>query len=103
MQPAGDLWRIAQLEDEFLRDPAVSRDVALRDALRRHKAKIDRLYYYRAFTDAVKQGRFGEAGRLLFQSPSSSSYIALETMRQTPVILRKTLRGGYFPGAGRVA
>ena len=103
VQASGDLRRIAQLEEDFMRDPAVSQDAALRDALRRHKAKIDRLYYYRAFTDAIKQGRFGEAGRLLFQSPSSSSYIARETMRQAPVILRKTLRGGYFPSAGRVA
>ena len=103
VQTSGDLRRIAQLEEDFLTDPAVSRDAALRRALRQHKAKIDRLYYYRAFTDAVKQGRFGEAGRLLVQSPLSSSYILLETMRQTPVILRKTLRGGYLPRASRVA
>ena len=103
VQSSADLRRIAQLEEDFLRDPAVLRDAALRDALRQHKAKIDRSYYYRAFTDAVKRGRLGEAGRLLVQSPLSSSYIVLETMRQTPIILRKTLRGGYFPGNGRVA
>lgn len=103
VQTSGDLRRIAQLEEAFLSDPAVSQDLALCAALRQHKAKIDRLYYYRAFTDAIKRGRFGEAGRLLVQSPVSSSYIALETMRQTPAILRKTLRGGYLPGAGRVA
>ena len=103
VQSSGDLQRIAQLEEDFLRDPAVSRDTALCKALRRHKGKIDRLYYYRAFTDAIKQGQFGEAGRLLFQSPLSSSYILLEAMRQTPIILRKMLRGGYFPGASRVA
>jgi glycosyltransferase involved in cell wall biosynthesis len=103
VQTSGDLWRIAQLEEAFLRDPAVLQDPALCDALRQHKAKIDRSYYYRAFTDAIKTGRFGEAGRLLIQSPSSSGYIALETVRQMPIILRKTLRGGYFPGAGRTA
>ena len=103
VQSSGDLRRIAQLEEDFLRDPAVSRDAALRKALRQHKAKINRLYYYRAFTDAIKQKQFGEAGRLLVQSPLSSSYILLETMRQTPIILRKTLRGGYLPGASRVA
>lgn len=103
VQSSGDLRRIAQLEEDFLRDPVVSRDAALRKALRQHKAKIDRLYYYRAFTDAIKQGRLGEAGRLLVQSPLSSMYILLETMRQTPNILRKTLRGGYFPSASRLA
>lgn len=103
VQSSDDLLRIAQLEEDFLRDPAILRDPALRDALRQHKAKIERSYYYRAFTDALKLGRFGEAGRLLVQSPLSSSYIALETMRQTPAILRKTLRGGYFPRTGRVA
>ena len=103
VQTSGDLWRIAQLEADFLRDPAASRDPALRKALRRHKAKIDRLYYYRAFTDAVKSGQFREAGRLLVQSPSSPSYIIRETMRQAPIILRKTVRGGYLPGARRAA
>ncbi len=103
VQSSGDLWRIAQLEGDFLRDPAILRDAALCDALRQHKAKIDRSYYYRAFTDAVKRGRLGEAGRLLVQSPLSSVYIVLETTRQAPIILRKTLRGGYFPGNGRVA
>ncbi len=103
VQSSGDLRRIAQLEEDFLGDPTVSRNAALREALRRHKAKIDRLYYYRAFTDAVKQRQLGKAGRLLVQSPASSSYIFLETLRQTPIILRKTLRGGYFPGISRPA
>ena len=103
VQTSSDLRRIAQLEEDFLRDPAVSRNAALRKALRQHKAKIDRLYYYRAFTDAIKQKQLGEAGRLLVQSPLSSRYILLETMRQTPIILRKTLRGGYFPSASRTA
>ena len=103
VQSSGDLRRIAQLEDDFLKDPAVSRNAALRKVLRRHKAKIDRLYYYRAFTDAIKQREVGEAGRLLVQSPLSSSYILRETMRQMPIILRKTLRGGYFPGTSRTA
>ena len=103
VQRSEDLRRIAQLEEDFLNDPGVLRDAALRDALRRHKAKIDQLYYYRAFTDAVKRGRIGEAGRLLIQSPVSSRYIARETVRQAPMILRKTLRGGYFPGASHVA
>ena len=103
VQSSGDLLRIAQLEEAFLRDPAVLQDVAFCGALRQHKAKIERLYYYRAFTDALKERRFGAAGRLLVQSPLSSRYIALEAMRQAPIILRKTLRGGYLPRAGPVA
>lgn len=103
VQSSGDLLRIAQLEEAFLQDAAVMQDAILCRALRQHKAKLERLYYYRAFTDAVKEGRLGEAGRLLFQSPQSSGYIALETMRQTPIILRKTLRGGYFVRPSRTA
>lgn len=103
VQSSGDLLRISQLEEMFLRDPAVLRDTLFCDALRQHKAKIDRAYYYRAFTDAVKTGRFSLAGGLFIQSPLSCSSIALETLRQMPIILRKTLRGGYFPRADRVA
>lgn len=102
VQRSGDLLRIARLEEALLRDPTVLRDAAFCSALRQHKAKIERLYYYRAFTDALKECRFREAGRLLVHSPLSSSYIALETMRQTPIILRKTLRGGYFGRTGGI-
>jgi len=101
VQSSGDLLRIAQLEAGYLRDPAVIRDTELWSALRRHKAKIDRAYYYRAFTDAIKLRQFGQAGRLLTDSRWSSCYIAQETLRQAPIILRKTLRGGYFHRAGR--
>ena len=101
VQSSGDLLRIAQLEAGYLRDPAVMQDTALWSALRRHKAKIDRAYYYRAFTDAIKLRRFGRAARLLTDSRWSSCYIAQETLRQMPNIVRKTLRGGYFPGGHR--
>lgn len=101
VQSSGDLLRIAQLEAGYLRDPAVMRDTALWSALRQHKAKIDRAYYYRAFTDAIKLRQFGQVARLLTASRWSSCYIAQETLRQTPIIARKLLRGGYLPKAGR--
>ena len=44
-----------RLEEQLLRDePLVASDASLVRALRSHKAVIDRFYYYRAFTDAVK-------------------------------------------------
>lgn len=103
VQSSEDLLRIAELEAAFLQDPAVLRDAALCSALRRHKAKIDRAYYYRAFTDAVKGRRFLQAGQLLVHSRRSSRYIALETLRQAPLIIRKTLRGGYFSRDSSIA
>ena len=102
-QTSADLLRIAQVEAALLRDPAVARDAALWSALRRHKAKIDRAYYYRAFTDAVKQRRLRQAARLLTASRWSSCYIAQETIHQAPTILRKMARGGYFLRTSRTA
>ena len=96
VQSSSDLLRISQLEATLLRDPKVIEDPAFYDALRQHKMKIDRSYYYRAFTDSIKQKRLEEAARLLTKSRWSSYYIAQETLRQTPVILRKLVRGGYL-------
>ncbi len=96
VQSSSDLLRISQLEAALLRDPKVMRDPAFHDALRLHKVKMDRAYYYRAFTDSIKQKRLQEAARLLTKSRWSSYYIAQETCRQTPVILRKLARGGYL-------
>lgn len=103
VQSSGDLLRIAQLEAAYLRDPAVMRDLALCRALRRHKAKIDRAYYYRAFTDAIKLRQFNQAARLLTDTRWSSCYVAQEMLRQAPIIARKALRGGYYPKADRTA
>jgi hypothetical protein len=93
---AGDLWRISALQESLLRsDPMVAADVKLAAALRRHKAKSDRWYYYRAFTDAVKAGASDQARQLLFESTRSFYYIFVESMTQAPKITRKALRGGY--------
>jgi hypothetical protein len=60
----------------------------------RHSAKIDRGYYYRAFTDALKGKRFETAARLLFENSRSFNHVVRESFRQTPAVLSKALRGG---------
>ena len=103
VQSAADLHRIRVMEDRLLReDPLVASDPALANALRRHKQKIDRFYYYRAFTDAVKQGAHRRALRLLLQNASTFRHIVLESMTQAPRLTRKVLRGGgAFSSAAR--
>ena len=94
-QTSGDLMRIRTMEQDLLGDPAVATQPELVKALRRHKAVIDRCYYYRAFTDAIKARRLRLAAKLFFESRVSGRLIALESARQVPLILRKALRGGY--------
>lgn len=103
VQSASDLLRISQFEAALLRDPSIAYDTAFLSAVRQHKAKIDRSYYYRAFTDSIKQRRLSDAAKLLTDSSRSSRYIAQETVRQAPVIMRKFLRGGYFVRTRHVA
>ncbi|MGI4800437.1 MAG: glycosyltransferase family 2 protein [Janthinobacterium lividum] len=95
-QTSGDLQRIREMEAGLLRDPAVIADPALSRAIRRHKTIIDRCYYYRAFTDAVKARQIKRATELLFEKPYSTYLIVREGARQMPVVLRKAMRGGYF-------
>lgn len=95
VQTAADLDRIRRFERSLLGSPEVRADRRLARALRRHKAVIDRCYYYRAFTDAVKQGEAVAALRLLFESPASFLHITNESLAQAPVICRKAVRGGY--------
>jgi glycosyltransferase involved in cell wall biosynthesis len=94
-QTAADLARIRAMESGLLEQPEVKRDRSLQRAIARHKSVIDRCYYYRGFTDAVKGGAFGEAARLLFESPAGFRHIATESLVQTPTVLAKALRGGY--------
>ena len=96
VQTSADLLRIRQKEEKLLReDPIVAADRDLARALRRHKAVIDRCYYYRAFTDAVKARALGRAIHLLFETPSGFRHIALESCAHAPVITAKALRGAY--------
>jgi hypothetical protein len=98
VQTSGDLDRIRTAERALLADPRIIQDVALTRALRRHKRVIDRCYYYRAFTDAVKARQIVRAGRLLFEGPHSLGHITAEGMAQAPTIIAKALRGGYTRG-----
>jgi succinoglycan biosynthesis protein ExoO/succinoglycan biosynthesis protein ExoU len=99
VQSAADLLRIRSIEERLLRDePLVASDVNLMRALRSHKALIDRFYYYRAFTDAVKARAGSRALQLLFESASGCRHILLEGMLRMPTITMKALRGGYCGG-----
>lgn len=95
VQTADDLDRIRRMETALLAEPHIAGDIELTRALRRHKRVIDRCYYYRAFTDAVKARHVVRAGRLLFEGPHSVGHIAAESMAQAPTIIAKALRGGY--------
>ena len=95
-QSSHDLLRIRQMESELLADPKVTQDPALVKAIHRHKRVLDRCYYYRAFTDAVKSHDLRCAAGLLIDSRKSAQLIAQEMTRQMPTILGKALRGGYL-------
>lgn len=94
-QSSGDLRRISQIESMLLADPDVRADLELFAALTQHKAKIDRGYYYRAFTDAIKVCEPRTAAALLFHSPQSLLAVSREMLVQVPVILRKLISGSY--------
>lgn len=95
VQTPADLNRIRSLDRALLADPRIAKDRRLHAALRRHAQKIDRCYYYRKFTDAVKQRRFPDAARVLLEDPSSIRHVAAESVVQAPTIATKALRGGY--------
>lgn len=94
-QSSDDLRRISEIESLLLVDPDICADLELVAALQQHKAKIDRGYYYRAFTDAVKARQPRTASALLLHSPQSMLAIGREILVQVPVIARKALAGGY--------
>jgi glycosyltransferase involved in cell wall biosynthesis len=92
VQTAPDLLRIRSFEQQLLRNhPAVRSDRELRRALHRHKAKIDRFYFYRAFTDAVKAGHPVRASKVLLSDINSIRHIFLESLTQAPRLTRKVL------------
>lgn len=95
-QSSNDLLRLRQMESELLADPRVNVDPLLVQAITRHKSVLDRCYYYRAFTDAVKGGHLRRAAGLLTDSRKSAQLIFQESTRQLPTILGKALRGGYI-------
>lgn len=104
VQSAADLQRIRSVEERLLHDdPQVAADPQLAEALRRHKSKIDRFYYYRAFADAVRTRAVREALAVLLQDTHSFRHITLESLQRAPRIILKALRGGYFRGGWRHA
>ncbi len=99
VQTSADLNRLRTTQLEFLNDPKVNEDHRLRRALRRHLDIIERNFYYRSFTDAVKARDFSTARALFLQSPRSAALIVQQSLGQGPTIFFKLLRGGY----GRLA
>jgi len=95
IQSAADLHRIRIAERRLLDDPATEADPVFHRLLRRHLGGIDRRYYYRAFTDAVKDRAYARAAGLLFENRNSFGHVAREGAVQAPTVLRKALRGGY--------
>lgn len=95
VQSAADLSRIRLAEQRLLDEAQIWIDPPLKRALHRHKAGIERRYYYRAFTDALKARAFSSAAALLFDSTASLRHIILESWTQAPTILGKAARGGY--------
>ena len=95
-QSSHDLMRVRQMESDLLADPKVVQDPLLVKAIHRHKTVVDRCYYYRAFTDAIKDRDLRCAAGLLVDSRKSAQLIAKEMTRQMPTILGKALRGGYL-------
>ena len=95
-QSSHDLMRIRKMESDLLADPKVAQDPILVKAIHRHKTVVDRCYYYRAFTDAIKDRDLRCAAGLLIDSRRSAQLIAQEMTRQMPTILGKALRGGYL-------
>jgi glycosyltransferase involved in cell wall biosynthesis len=96
VQSAADLQRIRSVESALLcNDALLASDPDLASALRRHKAVIDRFYYYRAFVDALRARAASRVLRVLFESPLSLPYIVQESLLRAPKITMKALRGGY--------
>ncbi len=96
IQSAGDLSRIGAMEEALLRDnPHVAADPALVSALRRHHRKVQYLFHYRAFADAMKARAFDRALGLLFHSTGGFRNIVAESLIQVPRIAAKALSGGY--------
>ena len=95
VQSSADLDRLRTVQRAMLRDIRRTDDPELHGAVRRHLRGIDRNYYYRATTDALKPRRLGEAPRILGPSPGAAALVAREALRQTPAILHKFRRGGY--------
>ena len=95
VQTSHDLDILRSTQRTLLLEARMNRDAELTSQIRRHLRVIDRSFYYRAFTDALKRRQAASALRVLFSAPESSLLIAAEAGRQLPTIVRKLKRGGY--------
>lgn len=94
-QSLDDLVRVAESDHAFLTDPVAADDAVLRRALRRHRAKVDRIRGYELFSSAVKDERWGDAWRMLTGSMRMAGLITQEALRRAPRVARKVALGGY--------
>ncbi len=101
VQRPDDLLRILTIEQQLLDRLDTREDSALREALRRHMAVIDRCFHYRCFTDAVKAGDLAAASDVLFGSVASFRDVVVASAVQAPTVVRKALKGGYRLGRTR--
>lgn len=95
VQTTGDLDILRRRQRLLLAEARAAGDKAFAALLRRHLQTIDRCYYYRGFTDELKARNPRAALGYAVASRDSGLFIAQESARQLPLVLRKLLRGGY--------
>lgn len=89
IQTVADLAALRRKQQQ-LRDAARG-DAGLTKLIARHARSVDRNYYYRAFTDAIKAKRYAAAQQELFASSNSARLIAEEVIRQLPTLIKKNV------------
>ena len=93
VQTVADLRILRARLDALIADAGA--DAGLVKLIGRQRAVVSRCLHYRAFTDAIKARRPGEAAHEIFGSFESCAGIIEELARQAPIIVRKALKGGY--------
>ncbi len=95
VQTSHDLDRLRQRQRRLLAQAQAAEDPALVQVTRAHLKLVEQNYYYRTFTDALKERQFIHSRKILLSSPASVRLIVIELLRQAPTIARKALCGGY--------
>jgi len=86
-----DLERLLEANDAVLRRPGVAADPALRRALERRRASLERNIHFARFVDALKRRRLAAAGSIYARHPDLTRFLAIFGMQS----LRKRLPGGH--------
>jgi glycosyltransferase involved in cell wall biosynthesis len=103
VQSAGDLGRLVDFDRRYLADPAVGGVPESRRAFRAHLRSVERRFHYRRFVDALKSGRYADAGNAFFETGASAADVIGLTLANAPLVAAKALRGGYAgPSAARL-